>query len=210
MRHLKIIQNREIDICRIVSSHLGKQVQVLFVVFQHASDIRWELRHLRLANINLERVGEILGNLLRLRTLDLSRNRLTTISKEELQSFAEKLEELRLDGNRLVNVTGAFDTMKQLQTLSLAGNRLKLFDDETRKVTFPETLMDHLDKIENLDISNNSFTYIPKKLAEAFGRGNHLKIGLSHNPYYCDYKIKPIHQFMSLQIQSGRCPSEIR
>jgi len=70
--------------------------------------------------------------------------------------------------------------------------------------------MDKLDKLENLDISNNSFTYIPERLAKAFGRGNHLNIGLKHNPFYCDYRIRPINTFMKLAPQAGRCPSEIR
>ena len=174
------------------------------------TDIRWELRRLRLANLNIERIGEILKDLRRLEVLDLSRNRLTTVSKRELDAFATEIEELRLDGNRLYNVTGAFDAMKDLETLSLAGNRLKPFDDETGLVTFPDTLMDKLDKLENLDISNNSFTYIPERLAKAFGRGNHLNIGLKHNPFYCDYRIRPINTFMKLAPQAGRCPSEIR
>lgn len=162
-----------------------------------------------LANVNLEAIGELFRGIKRLNVLDLSGNLLTTVSKQELEDFAPNLEQLILDNNRLTNIVGAFDDMKQLERLSLAGNKLKLKDEEG-KVTFPETLMDDLDQLENLDISNNSFTYIPERLATAFRRKNHLKIGLAYNPYYCDYLTKPLYEYLKLPTQGSRCPSQIR
>ena len=173
------------------------------------SDIRWEIRKLYLARVNLEEIGELFRGLKRLTILDLAGNKLRSVSKRELEDFAPSLEELNLAENQLTSIADVFDEMKQLERLSLAGNRLRLYNEE-KEVTFPDTLMDNLDRLESLDISNNSFTYIPVRLATAFQRKNHLRIGLAHNPYYCDYRVRPLNLFLNLPTQSGRCPSEIR
>ena len=169
-------------------------------IFDHA-DIQWELRKLYLANVSLDKIGHLFKDIKNLNVLDLSRNRLKTISDHELDDFAANLEVLLLAGNQLVNIAGAFDKMLRLRRLSLADNELR---------TFPPSLLNESYRLPNLDLSDNLFTRIPEELAGNFSRGNPQNIGLEGNPFRCDWRIKPLHDFMKLERQSGRCPAEIR
>ena len=155
-------------------------------------------------------IGDLFKGITRLTVLDLSRNRLETISSDELIDLAEDLVVLLLAGNQLRDITGAFDKMLLLKRLSLAGNKLRLLDPETKQETFPISLLDKLYRLEGLDISDNLFTHVPKDLVADFARGNHQNIGLKGNPFHCDWQIQPLHNFMKMERQSGRCPSEIR
>ena len=169
-------------------------------IFNH-SGIRWELRKLYLANVSLDRIDDLFKDIKRLNVLDLSGNRLETISSEELDDFAANLEVLLLAGNLLGNINGAFDKMLRLRRLSLADNSLR---------TFPLSLLNKSYRLQSLDFSDNLITHIPEALAGNFSRGNPQNVGLKGNPFRCDWQIKPLYDFMKLERQSRSCPTEIK
>ena len=163
-----------------------------------------------MANVSLAEIGDLFNGIMRLNVLDLSGNRLETIASDELDDFAGNLKDLLLAGNQLRDITGAFDRMELLETLSLAGNKLRLLDPETKQEMFPLSLLDKLYRLQSFDLSDNLFTHVPKELIADFSRGNLQNTGLKGNPFHCDWQIRPLYNFMRQERQSGRCPSEIR
>jgi Leucine-rich repeat (LRR) protein len=148
----------------------------------------------------------------RLRILDLSHNRLATVVRNEVKDIEASLEVLFIDNNQLKDINGAFDNMKMLERLTLAGNQLQFKSPnmELEKIYVPEDLFDKLDKLRYLDLSDNDFTYFPPKMAETFGHSNNLKVVINNNPYHCNYKIEPLYKFLNKEAQLGRCSAAIR
>ena len=128
-----------------------------YILSNSPADIQWELRKLLLANVTLSKVGKLLEKIRRLEVLDLSGNQLESISEPEFIAFAPNLRVLRLGGNRLTKIDSkTFQGMKLLESLLLAGNRLKSMDYETQE-EFPDDLLDKLPLLATLDLSNNLF-----------------------------------------------------
>lgn len=86
----------------------------------------------RLNMLGLRRVPESLGELSRLRTLDLSRNQLTSVP-EWLGELAQ-IEALYLESNLLTVLPESIGKLAQLQTLLLEDNRLRSLPESLRSV----------------------------------------------------------------------------
>ena len=189
---------------------MKSKFHVHFILSKSPADIQWELRKLLLANVTLSKVGKLLEKIRRLEVLDLSGNQLESISEPEFIAFAPNLRVLRLGGNRLTKIDSkTFKGMNLLESLLLAGNRLKSMDYETQE-EFPDDLLDKLPLLATLDLSNNLFTYIPEKLVKRFSFNSQLKVFLKDNRYHCDWKVAALNNYMKQNSQGSRCPAEVR
>ncbi|QXH79478.1 NEL-type E3 ubiquitin ligase domain-containing protein [Pseudomonas salmasensis] len=153
------------------------------------------VHHLSLKNMGAgDGVAYFLKHFTRLKSLDLSGNRLTRLP--EILSHMSQLESLYLDGNQLV-LTAYTRTkladLRQLKLLNLTGNPLidpplvermldlrQLVLRECKLKTFPENLW-RLPYLENVDLRQNDITELPAWLFDA-KRERTQVINLRHNP----------------------------
>uniref|UniRef100_A0A182Q1C3 LRRCT domain-containing protein n=1 Tax=Anopheles farauti TaxID=69004 RepID=A0A182Q1C3_9DIPT len=112
-----------------------------------------KLEVLRVIDGYLPSVGDrSFWGLIRLKTIDLSRNNITQLSMESFRG-QDNLIELDLSRNRLDNIaSGTFAHLKELKTLHLIDNSITMLS--TR-------LFLHLSKLKYLDLSHNSIDDLP-------------------------------------------------
>ncbi|XP_060524393.1 protein artichoke isoform X2 [Cylas formicarius] len=130
-----------------------------------------------------------------LRHLDLRRNLLSTLNAESFVGLENTLEELYLSQNRIMIITGATVSLKNLQKLDLSDNHLTDLPNSSlvsvnelkhlnlsRNVhlsKIPVSLLHNVPKLETIDLSYIGLGAIPPEL---FAKSNSLKsIYLSHN-----------------------------
>ena len=94
-----------------------------------------------------------LGQLARLRRLNLSHNRLTAVP--EFIADLSRLQSLDLSANQLTALPTSLCQLTTLRMLNLSHNRLAVFPEDVA----------HLSQLESLDLSVNELTNIPSSLA---------------------------------------------
>lgn len=107
-----------------------------------------------LVNQELESIPEGIGQLSKLKKLDLEGNRLTALSPEI--SSLNSLKELYLFSNRFEEVPPGISHLSNLVVLGLARNTIKEISDE----------MNQLKKLEALDLSDNRIEVLPASISK--------------------------------------------
>ncbi|MBT4594765.1 leucine-rich repeat domain-containing protein, partial [bacterium] len=100
----------------------------------------------------VEQLPKEIGNLTKLKCLDLSNNQLTTIPKE-IKNLT-KLERLYLSSNTLTTLPKEIGNLVSLEWLNLVNNKFESIPKEIRKLT----------KLKCLDLSDNKLTSLPKEI----------------------------------------------
>uniref|UniRef100_A0A182XNA9 LRRCT domain-containing protein n=1 Tax=Anopheles quadriannulatus TaxID=34691 RepID=A0A182XNA9_ANOQN len=115
-----------------------------------------KLEILRIIDANVPSVGDrSFWGLVRLKTIDLSRNNITQLAMENFRG-QDNLIELDLSRNRLDNIaSGTFAHLKELKTLHLIDNSITEFN---------QRLFLHLAKLKHLDLSYNSIDDLPPEV----------------------------------------------
>ncbi|PAA56011.1 hypothetical protein BOX15_Mlig000516g2, partial [Macrostomum lignano] len=111
------------------------------------------LRTLDLSNNRLTSVSTSIDGMVQLKQLTLSSNRLTGLP-DQVCSLS-RLTILSLERNFLQSLPVGFSQLKSLKTLQLSGNKFK---------DFPASVLD-LPALELLDLSTNSITQLPGNMS---------------------------------------------
>ncbi|XP_041375094.1 carboxypeptidase N subunit 2-like [Gigantopelta aegis] len=142
-------------------------------------------------------------------TLNVSRNRITSLSSETFIHF--NVREIDLSYNALSRLQDSFlrPTAPQLEHLNLAGNplrhirklafeglyRLKLLNLSSCTLeTLDENMFSSLQNMKTLDLSWNSLQYVPDKIVSVFNKLESLQ--LSQNYWKCDCRIKSLRSWL--------------
>lgn len=151
----------------------------------------------------------VLRTLINLEVLDLSFNRIETVSKRAF-TMLRKLKYLSLSNNNIKDIPSGFlCQVTAIEYLELNKLSLNSYPDQSFRckenftklkvmeisgsnlIDIPADALDQLPALESLDLSNNSLKEVKKK---AFSGGKMLKfLDLSHCnvstlfPYFCDY-----------------------
>ncbi|XP_041947934.1 wnt-activated inhibitory factor 2 [Alosa sapidissima] len=138
----------------------------------------------------------------RLQLLDLSHNRLVAISEMAFYGL-EGLRYLHLNdtltafGARQLSSALSTESLRNLHTLELSGNRLK---------TVPLARLDTLD-LHALVLTNNFIEVIGKENVTNFNEFGNLNVFLAQNPFRCTCDIEAFYHWLK---NSSQCPDSHR
>ncbi len=130
-------------------------------------DTSLDLAHKGITEITLEEGTALAHNYPKLKSLNLSENKLTSLPKTIGQ--LHKLEELSLDLNKLTSLPKTIGQLTSLKWLSLRSNKL---------TSLPKTI-GQLKNLIKLDLSNNQLKTLPAGVFS--GLTNLKQLGLSNN-----------------------------
>lgn len=114
-----------------------------------------------------------------LRSLDLSKNRLTNLT-DDICKF-KLLKQLKLDANKIQSLPNSMSNMRKLEILNVSNNLITCLPETFSKLNnlkqvylnhnslklFPQQLLG-LRNLEVLDISNNKITEVPTGMSELY------------------------------------------
>lgn len=110
-------------------------------------------------------------------TLNLSWNKLATLSPEMFADISNSLENLILAGNPVGSLPrGVFVGMPQLKTIDLSDCQLKLISDGAFL---------SLQHLQLINLKNNSLTHLTKTVFEDYHNVT-AELALDNNPWNCD------------------------
>ncbi|XP_062391708.1 wnt-activated inhibitory factor 2 [Sardina pilchardus] len=138
----------------------------------------------------------------RLQLLDLSHNRLVAISEMAFYGL-EGLRYLHLNdtltafGARQLSSALSTESLRNLHTLELSGNRLK---------AVPVARLDTLD-LHTLVLTNNSIEVIDEDNVTSFNEFGKLHVFLAQNPFRCTCDIETFYHWLK---NSSQCPDAPR